>query len=199
VLYKPSGGIAGASTLWASAWARARTALPSAIVLDDLAGESIIPAGAWDMRGIDLRSLSGQIPTLTIADGATLPNLCDVRGIVLSSVSTAPVIALASGFLALTLDRQASLQASAAPFIRTTGAAFLSLGLRYFSYIINAGNKVLDCQAGSTALIFADFAGQIYANTLTGAGTIQVSDLTSVEGKAFISHTQAGATAITYG
>lgn len=187
---------------FAAAHRAARLARPSRIMVDATLGTPTIPAGAWDFTDIeDLYGRPGSFAQVIVAQGAALTGLSRVTGLsLINNGSTSPLTLTAP--LNLTLDVSASLEAAAgkAPFIEVTATGSLVLTLRFFSYLWENGGAALRVLAGSSSLIFGDTGASLFANTVTGAGSILVENLTSGigAGAANLSETQTGASDISF-
>lgn len=176
----------------------ARRALPATVAVSATMGSPVGLAGeGYNFAGLALVGMPDEAaPEIVFQDGATItgwPYL--LKNVVLTSESDDPLFVMSSSPLIFTMDDSATLKRTGTSPLITAGAqdGFISISLRYFSTIISAVGPVIDSDSNNGALVFADFATQIYADTFGGATSVDVADFTDGAldlGNAFIDPSQ---------
>lgn len=204
----PAAGVFGT---WAEVYGAASQVVTPSSIFVSVEAIGRVPAkpggGAWDMEGISVLGGGDGISSgIIFEDGAKMENLCYVNGVVMSSVSSEPVLTY-SGTEGIVLDNGSSLRTddpASAPFLLIESTAFNLIYLRYFStaFSWNASAPAISIQASGGAYIATDLAVTVFSNSLAGGGDFFVADLmcyAEANRNPAISHTQNGITgSITY-
>jgi hypothetical protein len=167
-----------------STWAELITALalvagPKTIFFDGTDGALVIPAGGpYDMSEVTwLGSLCPAFSSVTIPDGATFLNLCNITSLGVTYTGTsgpACSIDLAGTATAAHLDIGASVSCTGtSPFWSFTdsvggGAAVALLG--FGASLLDGGNPVVDSSAGFSAVFLLGPNSTLDDDTLSGLG-----------------------------
>lgn len=198
-------GVAGST--FANALAAAQAAGPgSTVIVDDSQGSPVLPAGTYDISNINIDGGYGGLTQINVDNGVvlTVTKGTRFRNIDLVFSNSAPVIEVGSDPTYIIFDDSARFDATgSAPVIHcANGAGDLTITLKFQSSLAgNTGKPVLSVDAGAYASILANTGTLIASNTVYGDGAITLADYTTGItglGAAGISHTQTGATNITY-
>lgn len=204
----PDAGVFGT---WAEVYAAASGVVTPSSIFVSVEVIGHVPAkpggGAWDMEGITLLGGGDGISSgIIFDDGAKVEHLCYVNGVVMSSISSEPVLTY-SGTEGIVLDNGSSFRTddpASGPFLLIESTAFNLIYLRYFSttFSWDAGAPAISIDTGGGAYIATDLAVTVFANSLAGDGDFFVADLmcyAEANRNPAISHTQNGITgSITY-
>lgn len=166
---------------WEACYAAARS-YPgmSMLRVDSLLDDAVVPAGTWDMDGIQVGgfnhiSSTGPADVLQFGEGSLLENMDTfVSPMRVRNLSSSPPIVV-SGFQSIVADLGVLFESPGGPMMSVEDGAQLFLTLMAGSQF-TGGNPVVEAEGNST-LVFQLFSGAgVSFNTVTGtAGLVSVS------------------------